>query len=263
MTDPRAFIGDPIPFLDICTIYPPKIKDAVSNERSILLNLLVYSQEDIEDLIKEQSKKQGNQQNSSEEKATPTPFEFLLINSYYSSDFLEKIKDAFMLFTHSEILINYEQKMIIFGGIEDINKAKKIEDIKFLNENNFPSFQNHIRLSLGSEIENYEDLSKLDPITRRVREAARRREHIAKKSKNKKGISLATSLAAICCMGIGITPLNIGEMSYAAFNTLIPMMQEKEKYEIDIRSIIGGADPKKVKPKYWIKDNDGYQNIEI
>jgi hypothetical protein len=29
---------------------------------------------------------------------------------------------------------------------------------------------------------------------------------------------------AICCMGIGITPLNIGEMSYAAIGEIMKMM---------------------------------------
>jgi hypothetical protein len=28
--------------------------------------------------------------------------------------------------------------------------------------------------------------------------------------------------------------------------------QEKEKYQLDIESLLAGADSKKVKPKYWI-----------
>jgi hypothetical protein len=56
-------------------------------------------------------------------------------------------------------------------------------------------------------------------------------------------------------MGIGVTPMTIGEMSYAALNDLMSMYQEKEKYDIDIRSVLAGADPKKVKPKYWIRNN--------
>ena len=29
-----------------------------------------------------------------------------------------------------------------------------------------------------------------------------------------------------------------------------------EKYDIDIRSLLAGADSKKVKPKYWIRNSD-------
>jgi hypothetical protein len=62
-------------------------------------------------------------------------------------------------------------------------------------------------------------------------------------------------MTAICCMGIGITPLNIGEMSYASVGELMKVMQDKEKYDIDIRSLLAGADSKKIKPKYWIMNN--------
>jgi hypothetical protein len=57
-------------------------------------------------------------------------------------------------------------------------------------------------------------------------------------------------------MGIGITPLNIGEMSYASIGSIMNMMQNKEKYDIDIRSLLAGADSKKIKPTYWIRNSD-------
>ena len=57
-------------------------------------------------------------------------------------------------------------------------------------------------------------------------------------------------------MGIGLTPLNIGEMSYAAIGPIMAMMQDKEKYDVDIRSLLAGADSKKIKPKYWIRNSD-------
>ena len=87
---------------------------------------------------------------------------------------------------------------------------------------------------------------------------AKRNLDAAKTAKKayKDGISLNACLVAICCMGIGITPLNIGEMSYASIGIIMKMMQDKEKYDIDIRSLLAGADSKKIKPKYWIRNND-------
>ena len=79
-------------------------------------------------------------------------------------------------------------------------------------------------------------------------------EELLKKKKSKQAPTLGTLLTAICCMGIGLTPLNIGEMSYAALHLLTRIYQEKEKYDIDIRSLLAGADKKKVKPKYWIRN---------
>jgi hypothetical protein len=57
-------------------------------------------------------------------------------------------------------------------------------------------------------------------------------------------------------MDLNLNPLNIGELSYAAIPVLLATYQEKEKYDIDIRSLLAGADSKKVKPKYWIRNLD-------
>jgi hypothetical protein len=63
-----------------------------------------------------------------------------------------------------------------------------------------------------------------NPYIRKIKERARERDRIKAKRKGPNGISLDTCLAAICCMGIGITPLNIGEMSYAAIGPIMNMM---------------------------------------
>jgi hypothetical protein len=63
-----------------------------------------------------------------------------------------------------------------------------------------------------------------DPRIRKIKEKARERDRLKAKQSSKKGISLDTILVAICCMGIGITPLNIGEMSYGAVCALMSMM---------------------------------------
>ena len=43
-------------------------------------------------------------------------------------------------------------------------------------------------------------------------------------------------------------------MSYVAFEAILRKYQEKEKYELDIKSLLAGADSKKIKPKYWIRN---------
>jgi len=83
---------------------------------------------------------------------------------------------------------------------------------------------------------------------------ARYRDKIKAKQMAKTGLSLFSSMASICCMGIGLTPLNIGEMSYIAMEAIISQYQAKEKYEVDIDSLLAGADSKKIKPKYWIRN---------
>lgn len=91
-----------------------------------------------------------------------------------------------------------------------------------------------------------------DPRVKRIKAKARYRDKI--KAKKGMGLKLNSTLISICCMGLGLNPLNIGEISYASIPALVRHYQEKEKYEIDVQSLLAGADSKKVKPKYWIRN---------
>ena len=248
MIEPQIFMNLPISFQDVCLIYPPSIREVLQNERfGQYVKLLTTTEDDLkEELFKNSDKK-------------ISPFEFLLINCYHSAEFLQVVRDAFRFFTHQEIEIIYETKQIHIGKYyETVLAIDNVDQLKFLNEENFFDFQNTIRCALGEtkiappEAPNPNE----DPRITAIKEKARRRDRIKAKQKNKGGISLTTTLVAICCMGIGITPLNIGEMSYAAIGPIMKMMQEKEKYDIDIRSLLAGANSKKIKPKYWIRNSE-------
>lgn len=247
MIDARVFIKAPLPFKNICTIYPPSVQDAIGNPRfGQYIKLLTISEDDVRDELPKDLDKY------------PTPFEFLLINCYQSPQFCEIARDAFRHFLHSEIELMYDDKKICIGKFEEVvQQVKSVEDIKFLTEENYFDFQNAIRVSLGDktlkppEPPNPDE----DPRVARIKAKARERDRIKARKGSANGISVSTSLVAICCMGIGITPLNIGEMSYAAIGPLMKMSQEKEKYDIDIRTLLAGADSKKVKPKYWIRNS--------
>ena len=238
-------MGIPSEYKKGIRVYPPKIHDIVSNRFfSTYRHILTVSQEELEDEYTEKNISQK----------IPTPLEFILINSYHDKTFERMVKDAFYFFLKEEISISYEQKMILVGDIKEIlARATSLEDVPYLNEQNFFEFQNEIRASLGEKPIEPPNPNE-HPKIKRMKALARLRDRV--KAKQGSGINLITTLASICCMGIGITPLNIGEMSYASIGEIMKMMQDKEKYDIDIRSLLAGADSKKVKPKYWIRNSD-------
>ena len=106
-----------------------------------------------------------------------------------------------------------------------------------------------IRSCLG-EAQKEKDGLETNIRLRKMKAKARYRDRV--KTKQNGGITLEDSLTSICCMGIGINPLNIRELSYASMNKIMSKFQQKERYDIDIRSLIAGADAKKVKPQYWM-----------
>lgn len=243
MTKENAFLGLPTDFNQKFLIYPPKIKEIVSNKKFYQYRqILTFSQEELDD---EYVKKNI---------IAPTPYEFLLGNSFHSEEFEQIAKEAFFFFIKQEVTFLYEEKLILIGKLEEeLKRVKSFKGLVFLTEDEFFDFQNNIRMSLGEKAVEPPNPDE-HPKIRQMKAKARYRDKI--KAKQNGGVNLLTSLASICCMGIGITPLNIGEISLASMNTLVSTYQNKEKYETDIGSIHAGADPKKINPKYWIKNLD-------
>jgi hypothetical protein len=180
--------------------------------------------------------------------------------NYYQDDKLrEKIHDAFKQFVHEPVTIVPEIEMLLIGkSEEDLDPNMDLDSPRLLTAENYFDFQNQIRIVMGGDpikLPEPED-EDLDPRIKRYKAKIKASEKLLAKKKAKKAPTLGTLLTAICCMGIGLNPLNIGEMSYACVHWLIAMEQQKEEYDIDIRALLAGADSKKVKPKYWIKNID-------
>ena len=212
--------------------------------------ILTITAEDIRDELRDAGKEMD---------IYPTPFEFLLANCYHSKEFKELTIEAFEFFCHTKVAFLFEEKKIIIGDLEQmVQEITDISQIIYLLEDEYFDFQNAIRESMGDKpVKPPEPIDPdEDPRVAEIKRRARERDRKKAKHSSKGGISLNTCLTAICCMGIGITPLNIGEMSYGAVGAIMSMMQEKEKYDIDIRSLLAGADSKKVKPKYWIRNTN-------
>jgi hypothetical protein len=244
----NAFLKIPINFKDKCLVYPPSVTEVISEKKFHLYsNYLTISQEQLEDELTDYGKKPIKDK-------LPTPYEYLLVNAYNNSDFRKILEEAFFFFIKEKITILFDRKEIWFCDLEKIvEKIESVEEltkIPVLREEDFFDFQNLIRACLG-EKEIKPPILNEHPKIKLMKSKARYRDKI--KAQQGEGIDLETSLNSICCMNMGLNPLNIGELSYAAVGILTKRYQEKEKYEIDVRSLIAGADPKKVNPTYWIR----------
>ena len=250
MIDDKIFLGKPIKFKDICKIYPPTVAEVVENDDfNSYQTLFTITQEELNKAyLQDESILQ-----------VPTPFQYLLMNYYQDKEVKGKIEEAFKFFVHEPVTIVPEIELLLIGKSEsELNPDIDLENPRVLTEDNFFDFQNQIRLAMGSnpiKPPEQEDINE-DPRVRRWKMKIKEREEILNVKQRKNSPTFGTLLAAICCMGIGLNPLNIGEMSYACVHWLIAMYQQNEEYDVDIRALLAGADSKKVKPKYWIKNID-------
>ena len=243
MINDKIFLGYPIPFKDICHIYPPKVKDIVGNDEAVQWQaLFTMSQEELDDAYRNEDKTV----------MTPNPFTYLLLMYYSEEDKRPLVLNGFKQLLHEPVTIIPEMEIIVIGVEEEnLDPDVHLVEPRLLDTENYFDFQNLVRDAMGLNRVEPPDPNE-DPRVARIKAKSRYREKV--KAKKNLGPKFGTLLAAICCMGIGLNPLNIGEMSYANVVWLIEMYQQKEAYEIDIRSLLAGADSKKVKPKYWIKN---------
>lgn len=231
MINEKVFIKLPLLFKGKIEIFPPSVSDVILDDNfHIYRKILVLTQEDIED----EYIKNGI------EESIPTPLQYILKHSYEQQFFSFMVRKAFYFFTKQNVKLMPEEEKI---------KIKLNDEIFYINEENFFDFQNLVRESLGEKIVEKPDPNE-HPRIKKMKAKARYRDRI--KAKKGDGLTLSSSLAVICCMGIGLNPLNIGNISYAAVNVLIEVYQNKEKYHLDIESLLAGSN--KVKPEYWIKN---------
>ena len=247
----QSFLGLPTPFKDYCMIYPPTIKETLENPNfNKYLALFTISQEDIEDEIFTADAKVRIKEGD-----IPTPYEYLCQVALLNSNYIEIIQEGFKFFTKEELTILPEKGIFLLGNLEEILlEAKDINDLPILPPEDYFEFQNLIRAAMGEDPMPPYDYNKSP--RRRQMDAKKRLRDRVKAKQNKKTNSFVNQLASICCMGIGITPLNIGEMSYASISVIMSKYQMKEKYDIDIKSLMAGASSKKIKPKYWMQEEN-------
>ena len=130
MTKENAFLGLPTDFNQKFLIYPPKIKEIVSNKKFYQYRqILTFSQEELDD---EYVKKNI---------IAPTPYEFLLGNSFHSEEFEQIAKEAFFFFIKQEVTFLYEEKLILIGKLEEeLKRVKSFKGLVFLTEDEYFDF---------------------------------------------------------------------------------------------------------------------------
>lgn len=244
MINERFFVGKPERFRDICKVYPPTLNDIMDNEQyPYYKSLLTISGEDIEDQFAEQKIDFHD---------LPSPLQYLVAMTASDEHIKDLVSRGFEFFIHEPVTILADLSMIIVGDLATtLQSVSSVEELRIIKEDNFFDFQNLLRQAVGEKtIEPYNPDE--NPKIKYFKAKARLRDRV--KAKSADSLTFGTTLAAICCMDFGINPLNVGELSQCAVNVLTRYYQEKTKYDIDIRSLLAGADSKKVKPKNWIRN---------
>lgn len=173
-------------------------------------------------------------------------FDNLMESCERDNAFLLDLEDAFFTFLREKVQVLSDLKLISVGnGL----------DRRIIDRDTFYDFQDILRVQNRIAIvdrppENETAMQKKFRLRREEVERAKRKQ----KSKDAEAASMHDLISSMCCLGIGVTLQNVGDLSIYSFHELLDRAQAKESYETDIKMLLAGADSKKVKPKYWIKN---------
>lgn len=248
-------VNTPFVFKPGIYVYPPTVEDFLNRSKhpyfNIYIKMLTLSQEDIWDEINEKAGKDPTKTTIPEESITP--FKYLLANCHKSQQYLEIAEKAFHCFTNNFVKIIPEEEVIIFtNNIDKVQTAEEISAKHMMREEEFLDFQNLVRMSIGEDTKE-PPRTDIHPKVQFMLAKRRLRDRIKQKQGVKNGLDLSTMLCAIYCMGIGLTPLNIGKIPYASIRHLFKMSQGKDEYDKKAMYLAGGAKANKVKQKFWIQ----------
>ena len=235
----KAYFNMPYVYSTVCVVYPLTLKDIVGMGQISYSSYLSILTMDEFDIMRRLEKKGID--------IDPTkvvPFKFIIDSAERDYTFLLELKNAFRTFIREEVTILFDEYTIIIGdGI----------DKRFLTLDNFGDFQNIIRVQNKRAVKEDppEDES---PIRRKFRLKAEYRDSVKRnqKSNDPDAPDFCALLSSFSCY-TGAQPSQMQELSFFAFKEEFERYQLKDKYSIDIKSILAGADPDKVKPKPWIK----------
>ena len=208
---------------NLCLVYPVTLSEIaqLGEEKFFhMLNLLTITTEDIN------------------AETAMSPFDFLLVNSV-NSDFFLELQNAFSTFIREEITILPRERAIRIGD-------------KLMYEKDFIQLQKI--LSLQNNLEEDKDSMSNPADAEAARIIAKIKEGKEKIGKNEMKVELSDLVSCLAAKGNGINIFNVWELSYYSFNDMFKRLKMIEDYDVNMRSILAGADPKKVQLKHWIRN---------
>ena len=237
----QAYLSVPVIFQDyICLIYPLSILEVIKlgqEKFQYYLNLLTLSEYEVQNIMKEKGQELDIEM---------TPLKYLLRSAAFNEMFLLDVKQAFFTFIREKVTFLFEENKILIGS----DASEK----RFISEENFNEFQNILRIQNHLQIkekppEDETEMAKKFRLKREMVEAVKKKIN----SNTEESPDLDDLISSLCAYGIGITPFNVGNLSIYAFYDLFERRSYKDSYELDIKSLLAGADSKKIKPKYWVR----------
>lgn len=139
----------------------------------------------------------------------------------------------------------------------------EIETDRIISNDNYNDLIHIIKLQNGIEKLDSEALD--NPASEKAKELLEKRKLLREKlnkAKNKENggdgepLTLADLVSILCANGNGINIFNVWDLSFYAFNDQFNRMKMFEDYQVNIQSLLAGANPDDIEFKHWMSKID-------
>lgn len=244
------FFGANILVNNTCMVKNLCVSDVFTPSYSKYLFYLTLLLLEKEDVLKQKTKLQMSDEEITQLRAIEERLSQVSILEYILScakdaTFFVDLKEALATFICGEIHIFPESRKIFLGSLAEG---------KFLDEETFEDIRTILRLQNHFEEpeiipENESAMAKKFRVNReKVRKA--KMDNAVKSGETCGILSEITAYKLL----MQCSQEELKKTPLVQFYKVLDMAKAKETYEIDINSLLAGADSKKVNPKYWIRD---------
>lgn len=184
-------------------------------------------------------------------KEDATIFTFIVFYCLTDEDYKNTLLKTLSLFFKEEVKFytsDDEYGYFYLGNIEDNRK---------INELNFEYIQYLIKRMNNITKEDYEEENPSDARAKEILEKRKKARDLVAKAKSKDSddgepLTFADLVSILASNGNGVTPFNVWDMNIYLFNNQFNRMKMLDDYDVNIRSLLAGADPKKIELKHWM-----------
>lgn len=248
----KLLAGDPIKFYDIGKIYPFTIGDIKKiggeDEFNTYLKILTISKDTFTSL-----QSQGivdDDQTKALNKITNLDIIYILCTN--NNDFYNKYIEAMgFIFRDKAHFTDYG---ICIG---ELNKDKLIDSVKYDEFIEVIKVQNCLKKQDDVDDENPAN-DKAKELLEKRKKSREKVNQIKNKDEQGNGEPLALDdlVSILCANGNGINMFNVWDLSFYAFNDQFNRMKMFEDFQINIHSLLAGADPNEIELKHWMSKID-------
>ena len=223
----------PIEIHGLGKIHSPKLKDIANIGEDIYNQYLSILLFDIRHLKNDINPKDF------EELEKLHPLETISLKAYYDENFKDLFLEALSFFFYEKA--NYYNGVFYFDENRVFNHEnfeQVIYLIKYIN----------LITDKTSEVKYANDKAK--EIADKIKAAQEKVNKV--KAKQGVALSLFDLISAFAANSYSVNLMTVWDMTVYQFNDQFKRMQLIEEYDINIRSILAGADPKKVTINHWV-----------